>query len=141
MKKSVLIGLLSLATVGITAKDYVIEGKCLDPNATGQIALVAYNDNHQLDTIAKGIISNGQFLIKGSLSSPAGEGTDVPGRQKVGYLLINDRLKDYIPIILDDGKYEMVLDGNVVLSLTGTKEQDVLSKYIETRIEQAQLLE
>ena len=35
----------------------------------------------------------------------------------------------------------MVLDGNVVLSLTGTKEQNILDKYIRTRIDQARILE
>lgn len=130
MKKKLIIGLLSLATIGISAKEYRIVGRCIDPNAKGQVALVAYGETHQLDTIGKGIITNGKFLITGS----------VP-KLKVGYLLVNDRLKDYIPIILDDGEYQMVLDGNVVLSLTGTLEQDILSKYIETRIQQAKLLE
>lgn len=130
MMRSLLIGVLSLVAVSSAAKDYKIEGRCLDPNATGRVSLIAYNDNHQLDTIGRCTITNGKFLMTGSVT-----------KLKVGYLLINERLKDYIPIFLDDGNYQMVLDGNVVLSLTGTPEQDVLSKFIETRIEQARLLE
>ena len=121
---------MSLAAIGHADIGFEIEGKCIDPHATGQVSLIAYNENHQLDTIGKSIISEGKFFISGSVN-----------KTTVGYLLINDRLKDYIPIILDNGKYQMVLDGNVVLSLTGTKEQDVLNKYIETCIEQAKLLD
>ena len=130
MKKSLLVLVWSFVALGIAAKDYRIEGRCLDPHATGRVSLIAYNDNHQLDTIGRSAIKDGRFLITGS----------VP-KLKVGYLLINERLKDYIPILLDDGTYQMELDGNVVLSLTGTPEQDILSKYLETRIEQAKLLE
>ena len=130
MMKSLLVGILSLVAFGTAAKDYKIVGKCLDTNATGRVTLIAYNENHQLDTIARSAISKGQFLITGSVT-----------KSKVGYLLINERLKDYIPIILDEAEYQMLLDGNVVLSLTGTEEQDILSKYIGTRVEQAKLLE
>jgi len=131
MIKAFILGLISLSAVVNTAdKDYKIEGKCVDPQAKGRVTLIAYNDNHQLDTIAKSPIVDGKFVLSGSVS-----------KTKVGYLLINERLKDYIPILLDEGKYQMVVDGDVVISITGTEEQDILSKYIATRIEQAKLLE
>lgn len=130
MIKALIVGMISLVATSGSHKDYKIEGKCVDPQAKGRVTLIAYDDNHKLDTIARGQIVNGKFTMSGSVS-----------KVKVGYLLINDRLKDYIPILLDDAKYQMVLDGNVVMSLTGTKEQDILSKFIETRIEQAKLLE
>lgn len=131
MIKNFILGIISLSAVAHSAdKEYSIEGKCLDPNAKGQVALIAYNENHKLDTIGKSVIRNGKFMITGSVS-----------QLKVGYLLVNDRLKDYIPILLDNGNYQVVLDGNVVISLTGTEEQDILSKYIATRIEQTKLLE
>ena len=131
---------------------YSITGKCLDPNATGRVTLIAYNDNHQLDTIARAVIANGEFLLTGtlppkkSIASPSGDVGDASEARsgsapRQAYLLINERLKDYIPIILENADYQILLDGNVVLSLTGTDEQNVLSKYIETRIPQARLLE
>ena len=130
MIKGLILGIISLSAVFAADREYKIEGRCLDSNAKGQVALIAYDNNHKLDTIGKGIIRNGQFMITGSVS-----------KSKLGYLLINDRLKDYIPILLDNGNYQVVLDGNVVVSLTGTEEQDILSKYIGTRVEQAKLLE
>lgn len=125
-----LMGMLALVAAANAPKDYKIEGRCLDPNASGQVTLIAYNDNQKLDTIGKSTISGGRFVMTGSVAN-----------RKVGYLLINDRLKDHIPIILDEGNYQVLLDGNVVLSLTGTLEQNVLSKYIETRVAQCKLLE
>jgi len=130
MMRCILMILLSFVTLGIAAKDYKIVGKCIDPQANGRISLVAYDENNQLDTIGKGLITNGEFCITGSVMD-----------RKVAYLLINDRVKDFIPMILEGGTYHVVLDGNVVLSLTGSKEQNILNKYLETRIEQNQLLE
>lgn len=130
MKRNLLIGFLLLVALGNAAKDYKIVGRCLDSNAKGKVSLVAYNENNRLDTIGKSTISHGQFLMTGSVAE-----------RKVGYLLINDRVKDYIPIILDEGQFEVVLDGNIVLSLTGTQEQDILNKYLEARLGQVQLLE
>ena len=130
MIKALILGIISLVATTGSHKDYKIEGKCVDPQAKGRITLIAYNDNHQLDTIAKSPIVNGKFTLSGSVSE-----------SKVGYLLINERLKDYVPILLDDATYQMVVDGDVVISITGTKEQDILSKFIATQIEQNKLLE
>ncbi len=130
MTRAIVIGLLSLVSLVIAAKDYKIEGRCLDPNAKGQVSLVAYGENNVLDTIGKGVVNKGMFLISGTVTE-----------KKVGYLLVNDRLKDYTPIILDEGIFQVVLDGNVILSVTGTKEQDILNQFLETQIEKKQLLE
>jgi len=130
MIKALILGIISLVATTGSHKDYKIEGRCVNPQAKGRITLIAYNDNHQLDTIAKSSIVNGKFTLSGSIS-----------KSKVGYLLINERLKDYVPILLDDATYQMVVDGDVVISITGTKEQDILGKYIATQIEQNKLLE
>lgn len=130
MRRYLLIGCLMLVALGNAAKDYKIVGKCLDNHAEGKVVLIAYNESSRLDTIGKSTISKGQFLMTGSVT-----------KRKVGYLLINDRVKDYIPIILDEGTFQVVLDGNIVLSLIGTPEQDILNQYLETRLAQVQLLE
>ena len=130
MIKGLILGMISLVATSGSHKDYKIEGKCVDPEAKGRITLIAYNDNGQLDTIAKSPIIDGKFTLSGSVSE-----------SKVGYLLINERLKDYVPIILDEANYQMVVDGDVVLSITGTEEQNVLSQFIATQIEQNKLLE
>ena len=130
MIKALILGLISLVATGGSHKDYKIEGKCVNPQAKGRITLIAYDDNGRLDTIAKSPIVNGKFTLSGSIS-----------KSQVGYLLINERLKDYVPIILDEANYQMVVDGDVVLSITGTEEQNVLSQFIATQIEQNKLLE
>ncbi len=133
MMKSLILGMISLVSLGAlgsTPEGYRIEGKCADPNAKGRVTIIAYNDNSVLDTIAKGMIQNGKVVLTGS----------VP-KQKVAYLLINDRLKDYIPMILENKNYELALDGDVVLALTGSEEQDILSKYIGTCVEQNKLMQ
>lgn len=130
MMKSLLLGFLMLAAGSQSPQDYKIVGKCLDRHASGRVALITYNENNQADTIGKCSIANGKFMMTGRVPSST-----------VGYLLINDRLKDPVPVILDKASYRVVLDGNVVLSLTGTPEQDVLNKYLETRIEANRLLE
>lgn len=130
MNRYILTGLLFFVSLVCAAKDYKIEGRCLAPDAKGQVFLIAYDENNRLDTIGRSAISNGRFLMTGSVRE-----------RKVGYLLINERLKDYVPIILDEGTYQVVLDGNIVLSLTGNDEQDILNKYHETRLGQIQLLE
>ena len=130
MIKALILGIISLVATTGSHKDYKIEGKCVDPQAKGRITLIAYDDNNRLDTIAKCPIVDGKFTLSGAIS-----------KSKTGYLLINDRLKDYVPIILDEANYQMVVDGDVVISITGTQEQDVLSQYIATQIEQNKLLE
>lgn len=125
-------GLISLSVLLISCshKLYTIKGKCVDPTAEGKVTLIIRTENNRIDTVAKSSIVNGRFTITGSIPSLT-----------EGYLLINDRMKDYIPVLLENKNYKMVLDGNVVLSLTGTKEQNILDKYIRTRIEQAKILE
>ncbi|MDD3990306.1 MAG: TlpA disulfide reductase family protein [Bacteroidales bacterium] len=124
--------LISLAVLLFSCSPnlYTIKGKCVDPTAEGKVTLIVRGENNRIDTVAKSSIINGRFIITGSVPSVT-----------EGYLLINDRMKDYIPVLLENKNYKMVIDGNVVLSLTGTKEQNILDKYIRTRIDQARILE
>jgi len=109
---------------------YKIKGTCVDKASEGKIALLVRGENNKIDTVAKSNIVKGKFSITGSVPSI-----------REGYLLINDRNKNLVPVLLENVKYKMVLDGNVVTSLTGSKEQNILNQYLGTRIELAKLLE
>lgn len=129
MKYFILISLSALL-ISCSINKYTIKGKCIDPNAKGIVTLIIRTEDNKIDTAAISKIVNGKFTIRGCVPSTT-----------EGYFLINDRNRDYIPVLLENNRYKMLLDGNVVLYITGTKEQNILDQYNQTRIEQARILE
>lgn len=120
--KHLLLGLVALAALGCTPTSFTIQGTCKDPQATGVVKLIAYNAQNTLDTLFSVPIEKGKFVIKGQAPEPY-----------VGYLLINDRLKDYIPVFVENAKYKVQVEGNVVTAFSGTPDQDVMGQYLAAK--------
>ena len=120
MKKYILIALVAVSLLACKQEGYKISGEITNPKLDSMQLILSERVNRKWINLDSAIIQNGKFEFQGKADSA-----------KVGYLKVTDKEgEEYVEsFILENGNIQVKIDSAGNMSITGTKENDVLNEY------------